>query len=73
MCVNCKTLSEEELIACAHHTAIVQVNVIDEEPRADTVCLKRTFLFEQLHVVLVEEQACLVFGVSCHIVGRAVP
>ena len=45
-----QTLGEEELVAGAYHTAVVQIDIVDEEPRADAVGLERAALFEQLHV-----------------------
>ena len=73
MGVDGQTLGEEELVAGAYHTAVVQIDIVDEEPRADAVGLECAAFFEQLHVVLVEEQARLVFRVGRHVVGGAVP
>ena len=60
MGVNREPLCEEELVACTNHTAIVQVDIIDKQPRADAVGLNGAVFFQQLHVVFVEEQACLI-------------
>ena len=73
MGVDGQALSEEELVTGAYHTAIVQIDIVDEEPRADAVSLQCAALLQQLHVVLVEEQACLVFRVGSHVMGGAVP
>ena len=73
MGVHRQSLGKEELIAGTYNTAIVQIDIVDEEPGADTVGLQRTALLNQLHVILVEEQARLVFGVGSHVMGRAVP
>ena len=73
MGVDGQPLGEEELVAGAYHTTVVQVDIVHEEPRADAVVCERTALLEQLHVVFVEEQSRLVFRVGSEIMGRAVP
>ena len=60
MGVYSEALCEEELITCTNHTTIIQVDIVDEQPGADTVGFERTVFFKQLHVVFVEEQTCLI-------------
>ena len=68
-----QSLGEEHLVAGAHHAAVVQVDVVDEEPCAHAVVAQRAAFLGQLHDVLVEEQARLVLGVGGQVVGAAVP
>ena len=68
-----EALGEEHLVARSHHAAVVQVDVVDEEPRAQAVVAQRAAFLGQLHDVLVEEQARLVLGVGGQVVGAAVP
>ena len=73
MGVDGQSLREEELVAGAHHTTVVQIDVVDKEPRADTVVGQGAALLKELHVILVEEQSCLVFRIGSEVMGRAVP
>ena len=63
MCVFCESLCEEYLVTGSYHTSVVDVDIIDEEPRANAVVGQRTALLNQLHDILIEEQACLVLRV----------
>ena len=56
-----QSLGEEELVTGTYHTSVVQVHVVDEKPGADTVGFQCTSFLDELHVILVEEQARLVF------------
>ena len=73
MGVDGQTLGEEELVTGTNHSTVVQVYIIHEKPRADAVGLEGALLLKELHVVLVEEQSCLVLRVGCHVMCRAVP
>ena len=68
-----QSLGEEHLVACSDDTAVVQVDVVDEQPRADAVISQFATLLSQLHDILVEQQAHLVFGVCCQVASTAVP
>ena len=72
MGIDRQSLREEELIAGTYYTAIVEVDIVDEEPGADTVGLQGAVLLNELHVIFVEKQTCLVLGVGCHVMGRTV-
>ena len=58
--VDGKTLGEEELIAGTDDTAVVEIDIVDEEPRAYAVVLQGASFFQQLHVILIEQQARLI-------------
>ena len=73
MGVDGQTLGEEELVAGTDHSTVVQIHVVHEQPRADAVGLEGALLLKELHVVLVEEQSCLVLRVGSHVMCRAVP
>ena len=72
MGVDSKSLREEHLITGTYHTAIVQVDIIHEEPGADTVVREFTTFLGQLHDILVKEQSHLVFRVGGKIVCRGI-
>ena len=59
--VDRQSLCEEELVAGTYHSTVVQIDIVDEEPGADAVGLQGTALLDELHVILVEQQAGLVF------------
>ena len=67
-----ESLSEEYLITGTDHTAVVQVDVVDKEPGADTVVRELATLLGQLHDILIEEQAHLVFGVGGKVMCRGI-
>ena len=69
MSVDRQSLGKEELIARTHHATIIQIDIVDEEPSTDTVGLERTALLDELHVILIEEQARLILRIGSHIVG----
>ena len=56
-----ETLGEEDLVAGADNAAVVQVDIVDKEPGADTVVGQLTTFLSQLHDVFVEQQTHLVF------------
>ena len=68
-----EVLGEEHLVAGLHHPGVVVVDIVDEEPRADAVVGQPAALLCQLHDVLVEQQARLVFGVLGEVVGTGIP
>ena len=72
MGVDGEPLGEEHLVAGTHYTTIVEVDVVDKEPRADAVLRELATFLGQLHDVLVEKQSHLVFRVGGEVVGRGV-
>ena len=68
-----KSLGEEELVSRTHHTAIVQIHIVDKKPSAYAVVFQRASFINELQVVFVEKQASLIFRVGCHVVGTAAP
>ena len=46
MGVDCQSLCEEELVSGSYHTAVVEVNIVDEDPGSHTVGLQCTTFFQ---------------------------
>lgn len=61
MCLVGKSLGEENLVSCAHNTAVVEVYIVDEEPCSEAVGCKGAAFLRELHDVFVEKQSCLIF------------
>ena len=68
-----QALGKEYLVAGTYHATIVQVDIVDEKPCTDTVVSQRTLLMGQLHDILIEEQAHLMFRIGSQIEGRTIP
>ena len=68
-----KVLREEHRIAGLHHTRIVVIHIVHEEPRADTVISQTASLLHQLHDVFVEQQTGLILRVLSQVMSAGIP
>ena len=72
MGVDSETLREEHLIAGSDDATVVEVDVVDEEPRADAVIRQFAPFLGQLHNILIEEQSHLVLRVGSEVMGGGI-
>ena len=68
-----EVLRDEHLVACLHNTIVVQVYIVHEEPCADAVVGQRTTFADELHHVVVEQDARLAFRVLGVVASRGEP
>lgn len=57
-------LRDEDFVARLHYTGIIHIYVLHEKSGADAVVCQRTALLHELHHVIVQQQAGLVFRVG---------
>ena len=68
-----QALRYEHIFPGSHDSAVIHIDVLHKEPGTDAIFRQPAHALCQLHNIIIQQQACLIFRIRCPIMGTTQP